>query len=280
MLQLPPNTKLGPVNVCIYCGATEPRAKLTDEHIIPFSLGGTYILPKASCLKCAKIIVNLEGYAGRHIFQDVRIEHGLPTRNPKERPTHLPLRESFSPSPETAPIRLVPTKDYPGTLILVVHEPAGILSGHAPDQCPLGYTAFVRQITGRERVDRLTEQGVPVKVYRELRPDLLLRLVTKIALGFAVAGPTLSSFRPSVQDVILRRGTNPFYWAGGTTQEMIRFPPPSGPLVLHRVTAFMHEINHVQHLLIQIQLFAYLGTPIYTVVVGELTETGVNNLRM
>ena len=145
--------------------------------------------------------------------------------NRKERPTHLPLRESFSPSPETAPIRLVPTKDYPGTLILVVHELAGILSGHAPDQAPLSYTTFVRQITGRERVDVLTEQGVPVNVYRELRPDLLLSLVTKIAFGFAVAGPGLASFHPSVQDVILRRDTNPFYWAGGTTQESIRFPP-------------------------------------------------------
>lgn len=39
-----------PVNVCIYCGGT---GALSDEHIIPFGLGGRWVLPKASCAECA-----------------------------------------------------------------------------------------------------------------------------------------------------------------------------------------------------------------------------------
>jgi HNH endonuclease len=272
-------TKLMPVNACIYCDRTESQTKLTDEHIIPLSLGGAYVLPKASCLKCAKLINNLEGYAGRHVFQDIRIEYGFPTRRPKERPTHLPLRESFSPSPETAPIRLVPTKDYPGALILITPEPAGILLGHPPEKKVTGGNIFVRQITGRERVDRLSRRGISAKIYREFQPDLILRLIAKIALGFAVAGYGLSGFDATVRDAILRRDTNAHYWVGGTTQDMDQFPPPSTPMVLHRVVSYMREIEGVPYLLIQLQLFAFLNTPIYTVVVGKLTETGLKHFK-
>ena len=37
-----------PVGECIYCGA---RAGLSDEHIVPYALGGTFFLPLASCQK-------------------------------------------------------------------------------------------------------------------------------------------------------------------------------------------------------------------------------------
>lgn len=277
-LKLSPKTKFKPVNACIYCGATGRDIKLTDEHVVPLSLGGTYILPKASCRKCAEPIKKLEGYAGRQIFQDVRIEHGFPTRRPQERPTHLPLRASFSPSPDLAPIRLIPTKEYPGMLLLPIHEPAGIFLGRSPE---MGGRAqmFVRQITGRDRIDRLSKQGIEPLIYREIKPDLLLRLIAKVALGFAVEGYGLDSFDATVRDIILRRDTNPYYWAGGITLDMDEFPPPSGNSVLHRFVGYTREIAGVQYLVIQLQLFAYLGAPIYAVVVGKLTETGLKKFN-
>jgi hypothetical protein len=276
MLTFPSDTRLNPVNVCIYCGATAAEITLDDEHIIPLSLGGIYILPKASCRKCAKAInKGFEGYAGRHIFQNVRVEHGFPTRHPKERPDKFPLRESFSPSPELAPVRLVPTNEYPGSLILMNPEPAGVLLGHSPDQ-ETKIIPFVRQITGRDRIEALKARGIKALVYREIRPDRIARLYAKIALGFAVAGPGLQSFEPVILDAILREDSNPFYWVGGTTQDMYKFPPPKGPLLLHRVIFYMHEIERIPHLLSQIQLFAYLDAPIFTIVVGKLTKTGMN----
>jgi hypothetical protein len=219
-ISFPPKTTFAPTNACIYCGARGPGIKLTDEHIVPLSLGGTYVLPKASCLECADKTKNLEGYAARQVFQDVRVEYEFPTRRPSERPRHLPLRESFSPSPESAPIRLVPTQEYPGTLILIVFEPAGILEGRSPNEGAKGYP-FIRFIGGRERGERLKEQGIDSKVYREFKADLFLRLIAKIALGFAVAAWSLDSFEPTVRDIILRRDTNLFYWVGGVTKEMM-----------------------------------------------------------
>ncbi|WP_217539485.1 HNH endonuclease, partial [Stenotrophomonas sp. GbtcB23] len=45
--------RLAPVGASIYCGATDGR--LTEEHIIPKGLGGTLVLPQASCDDCAAI---------------------------------------------------------------------------------------------------------------------------------------------------------------------------------------------------------------------------------
>lgn len=271
-LRLSPTTRCKPVNVCIYCGATGPDTNLTDEHVVPLSLGGTFVLPKASCLKCAKPIATLEGYAARHVFQDVRIEHGFPTRRPKERPTHLPLRESFSPSPELAPIRLVPTTEYPGMLILTIHEPAGILMGRPPEAGSKGQLSL-HEIGGRERVDRLTKRGIKSLLYREFKPDLLMRLVVKMAFGFAVAKYGLDFFDPTVQDVILRRDSSPYHWAGGVTKAMDEFPRPSGKVVLHRFVGYTRQIAGELYLVVQLQLFAYIGaTPGYAVVVGKVRK--------
>ncbi len=267
---------LKPINCCIYCGASD--IKLSDEHVIPYSLGGTIILPKASCKHCAKKTGTLEGYIGRHIFQDVRIEFNLPTRRPKERPTHLPLRETFSPSPQEAPIRLIPTKEYPGLLILLTHEPPGILVGRPPEH---GGTAlpFVREITGRDRVENLKGQNIEAKYYRELKPDLVLRFLAKVALGIAVASCGVDGFTPFIRPLVLTREGNAAHWIGGTTKRMYEFPPPiSRQPLLHRVVAFRHDIGLKAHLLVQIQLFAFLGTPIYTAVVGRLTQNGINRL--
>jgi hypothetical protein len=93
-------------------------------------------------------------------------------------------------------------------------EPAGILLGHSPDQGTKGIP-FIREITGRDRVEALTAQGikaltaqgVDAKIYREIKPDLIARLYAKIALGFAVVGPGLEGFESRVLDVILRRDT-------------------------------------------------------------------------
>ena len=66
-----------PVGRCIYCGATD---ELTDEHIIPFSLGGVLILDKASCngtKGCNKKTHKFEGVVARQIFGKFRAKHKL-----------------------------------------------------------------------------------------------------------------------------------------------------------------------------------------------------------
>jgi hypothetical protein len=53
-LETDPPIVYAPVGRCIYC-PDDGSAGLGDEHIIPYSLNGTQILPQASCRKCEKI---------------------------------------------------------------------------------------------------------------------------------------------------------------------------------------------------------------------------------
>lgn len=78
-----------PVGRCIYCGAS--GGKLTREHIIPFGLGGSWVLPDASCKVCAAITAKVEQFCLRPMLGRFRIQMKLPTRRPGERPDALPL---------------------------------------------------------------------------------------------------------------------------------------------------------------------------------------------
>ena len=88
-----PPREFPPVKACIYCGATE---RLSTEHIIPFSAGGKWVLPKASCRTCAALTGTFEGEFARTILGPLRMPFNMPTRRPKERPRHLPLADACS----------------------------------------------------------------------------------------------------------------------------------------------------------------------------------------
>jgi hypothetical protein len=154
-------------------------------------------------------------------------------------------------------------------LFLPIPEPAGIIIGRSPKQ-GVKFLPFFRGLTSRERVDRLKEQNIEAKQYRELKPDLFLRLLAKIALGFAVANYGLGGFEPTVREVILRRDTNAYHWVGGITKEMDEFPPPSGKPLPHRIVAYERLIAGTRYIVVQLQLFAFLAAPGYAVVVGRV----------
>lgn len=80
------------VGRCIYCGSAD---KLSDEHIIPYALGGEWLLPKASCSECSKITSAFEGEFARTILGPLRMLYNMPTRRPKDRPKHLPLKVKY-----------------------------------------------------------------------------------------------------------------------------------------------------------------------------------------
>jgi hypothetical protein len=65
-----------PVGRCIYCGVSYD---LREEHIVPFSLGGVLILPKASCRKCENITHRFEYTCARQVFGKLTVRHNLAT---------------------------------------------------------------------------------------------------------------------------------------------------------------------------------------------------------
>jgi hypothetical protein len=72
---------------CLYCSAMEYKPgsgrRLSDEHIVPEGLGGTLILPEASCADCAKITGNIEGSILRTLLWAPRRQLGVRSKKRK-----------------------------------------------------------------------------------------------------------------------------------------------------------------------------------------------------
>src|SRR5262245_46504142 len=117
-----------PVGKCIYCGTTE--GQLTKEHIIPFGLGGNWILPQASCSTCSGITRDVEQFCLRPMLGPFRIRLKLPTRRPKERPTILPLE--YVRTDGVRERSTVPAEEFPGVCFGFRWSAPGLLRGQPP----------------------------------------------------------------------------------------------------------------------------------------------------
>ena len=60
---------------CIYCGRDD--VNLTDEHVVPLSLGGQHVIEGASCSSCAKIATKFERDVAREMWGDARIHYSV-----------------------------------------------------------------------------------------------------------------------------------------------------------------------------------------------------------
>jgi C4-type Zn-finger protein len=69
------------IGKCIYCNSTE---NLSDEHVVPYGLGGTLILYKASCSNCARETSKFERRLLRGHWWPYRQFLGLRSRTSKE----------------------------------------------------------------------------------------------------------------------------------------------------------------------------------------------------
>jgi hypothetical protein len=119
---------------CIYCGATGKKVRLGKEHVIPFSMGGKLVLPRASCFECAKKTRDIETYIGRKAFGNFRIRNRFPTRHPEERPEALPFDAFFENNVRRIERRFSSVSSHPTTFMMPVYGPPGILTNRSPDQ--------------------------------------------------------------------------------------------------------------------------------------------------
>lgn len=116
-------TKLRAMGECVYCGSAE---RLSDEHIVPFGLGGNLILPDASCPQCAKITSAFERRVLRGFMHRARTTGNFQTRRPKDRPqTHTVtlLRDDHAVETDVA------VTDAPAFLQLPLLTPPQFFSG-------------------------------------------------------------------------------------------------------------------------------------------------------
>jgi hypothetical protein len=257
-----------PVGRCIYCGSTDG---LTREHIVPFSFGGTTVLPKASCISCAEITSDFEHSCARTMLGNMRLQLGFPSRNKKNRPDQITLQVKTGKKPREP--RSVKIKNLPILPIpLPVFDPPGILSNLQPTddvECVMNFYWMVDQEAAREQYNKI-QPGGTIAMQMNFPYLAFARLLAKIAHSQAVAEYGVEAFSPMLLPYILGPNIHTSYVIGGTK---VPINAPVG-VELHWLIEFgIFNRSDKRFFTAKIELFKFLKDhPTYWVVLAEADD--------
>ena len=184
---------------CIYCGAKAGQVELTDEHIVPFSLGGNAVILDGSCRACAPETTKIENEVGRKLLWDFRKHAQVQTRRPKERPKELPFTYSIADGERQT--KTVPVDDHPYFTPMPVWGLPGVLQAKQPSTQFEHYKAHVSYWIPPNILETLgLEDGVPAYIplpeFR-INHEYVARAIAKIAYCQAVV---THGFRSTFRD--------------------------------------------------------------------------------
>jgi hypothetical protein len=240
------------VGRCIYCGSVEG---LSDEHVIPYGLGGQWKLLDASCRKCADVTSAIEGRVLRWGLGDLRRKLSFPTRRPKRGPISLGYRVGEEDRNED-----VPPEDHHGGFIMPVLAPPACLSDGPPRDLPLTVGGHLKWHTPslQRLVDRSGAQAVNLRL---VDPIDLTRMLAKIAYAFAVGCLGPNAFEEVYVLPTILHGPNAGQYVGCVAE-----PPKNSEVGLHQITLVFTPRDVIAY----VRLFAQMRMPEYTVVVGRV----------
>jgi hypothetical protein len=256
----PARRVVGSLGKCMYCGSTE---SLSDEHVLPFGLAGSWVLEEASCESCRRATQRVEYFLQRqHLFQ-TRGVLDLPTRRPAERPTHVSIVQERSDGTQTRDRMAL--SSAPALLIfpIVTHarfvDPSLAVDSSSTDLLT-GYWAYelfpgrMVQIARDYHVQDLSLNG-------QMRAVHFMQTVAKIGLGLAYAAFGTSFTPNGIAAYII-----------GDSEGMcehvrcIKQHPAGDNGSLHIVKVCVEQGAVVAY----VRLFALFGSPIYAARVGSV----------
>jgi len=262
-----PPKQYAAVGQCIYC---KSFTALTKEHIVPYALGGTWVLPKASCSDCAKITTTFEGQFCRTILGPLRMLFNMPTRRPKERPKHLALKVKY-PNSSDWELAYVDRDICPFLVGLPLYPLPSALTGISNEGNRGSATKSLWLRGGGFWKDREKHlqwlcdalEAVAVMPTAEVKTDPFCLTLAKIAHAFTSAELGINAFTPFLTRMIRERdlSTTTQYIGGGEGNEA-----PSTHL--HQIE-FFETATSRDLITVRIRLLTVLGTPTYYVVVGR-----------
>jgi hypothetical protein len=245
---------------CIYCRATGVR--LTDEHVVPLSLGGGHVLQDASCDKCADITKKFEQRVARDLWGDARVSFNGPSRRKSKRPSHIWME---NPDDRSKPLKL-PASEYPAGLVFYKMGRAGLLDGAHPsaNMSIFWELVFVDDDKRREAfIARYPKHKLTLQ-FRHV-PDDFGRLLAKIGYCQVLTSLDPVDFRPICLPYIFGTEPNVSYVVGGTTEP--QSPQPEFGYSLSTVSFGSPERLMLVAL---VRLYANTHAPAYHVVVGDV----------
>ena len=263
---------------CIYCG--DDQGKLTDEHVIPYALGGnTAIFEGASCVACARTIQKYEQRILRGQLGVFRARIDAPTHNRKDRLTHQDLHfvevDRFGRQIRDLGSRSFAIDDAPLNLSVWQLAPPRIIGEERPEQEHTGRPwASIAQSDSqkalamrlaREVAEETGAEHVAVKVDEINREDFL-RFLVKTAHAYAVFEKGLDAFRPLTTDLILSRDDDLAQYIGGGP---VNSEYESSPASMTELSIGVVKDGPVAgYTAVYLRLYPMLGTPPHVVIVG------------
>ncbi|MEY9358964.1 hypothetical protein ABH994_001685 [Bradyrhizobium yuanmingense] len=263
-------TRFGPVGQCIYCRCASNC--LTEEHIVTAAVSGDLILTEASCSTCqAEINKNIENPM-MGMWKDMRYRMGMGSRRKNKRPNKLPLQLATVADPEIGERFIggqlkidesqwkpdhVTFDEHPTLLSLYKFDMPGWLRGL---QLESDNDDFVRGVWTYQIV---TPQQRPALARIRLPLLPYLKLLAKIAHGFAVFRYGIDGFEPFLTDFIRGKQTpHPSLFIGCDWGPI---PPATGHPWHVRSTLSPYG----GLVLVRVRIFAMLGAPVYLIIVGK-----------
>jgi len=251
-------TRIASRGACIYCRAR--GVKLTDEHVIPLSLGGQHILEGASCRSCADITTKFERDVARDMWGDARISYNVQSRRKKKRKTNIVLAD---PADSARRVK-VPYSEYPAAMVFYKMGRAGLLEG-LPDTVDVSNRWQFVAVTDDVKAKAFPQKfGVPLTAKFRHMPESFARLLAKIGYCHLLTVLDPGDFRPICLPYIMGDRKNPSYVVGGAFE--IAEPETVG----YRLSTVGFGSPERMMLVAEIRLFANTFTPIYHVVVGDV----------
>jgi hypothetical protein len=252
-------TYIATKGACIYCGTT--NEKLTDEHIVPLSLGGVHIIREASCSNCAKITSRFEGNIAQGLWGDARTAFNAPTRHLKKRKSVI----STSISQEAKEIE-IPSNEYPAGFVFYRMSISGILQGLPENQDISAFWTMSMIDDDKRRESFFKKHGsYPTLKFKHLPKDFG-RMLIKIGYGHILSFLEPEDFNPLCLPYILGEKQNVSYLVGEQTKN---FTPISDLGYSLHSKGFVISENRLLLIAI-IRLYANTHSPEYEVVVGDV----------
>lgn len=250
------------VGRCIYCGSSD---NLSDEHIVPYGLGGNLVLPKSSCDKCAKITSKFELAVLRGSMRPARIIREIQSRkNHENAPRKYPIKIQ---SGNTIKRVDVPIEDYPILVTFPIFTIPGYLLGNK-ETIGINLAGHVTISFGRnpeETLKKYNGSRIIIEPAGDTPVDFA-RMVAKIAFSMAVATGAFEGADYSksfILPAILGETADIGQWVGTITDSII-----SPKYNIHRV--LIHRDIEKGLLIGDVQIFSDSETPRYGVILAQL----------
>jgi len=244
---------LGTIGKCIYCNST---SELTDEHIIPYGLGGPWVLKKASCKKCATLTSHLEFDVLRGPYLRLRASQKLPTR--RSLPSNFTIEAKFKSNNTTSELPITP--DYL-PVSFPMYDPPAYYDGRSVAK-GVTITGLHSIIVNPNLEQHLKNKGVTeITASTTFKGGSFERMICKIAYGYAVATYGLDNIKEKyILPIIMGTDEEICRYFGCESTEMTISP------LYHRI-----RTEESGGLIVgKVQLFGVYGTPIYSVIIGHL----------